>query len=188
MYFDSRGGQDSIGYLADGLTEALIHELSEVKPLQVISRDGVAPYRNAAVHARQHRRGRSRSGTLVQGSVAGFGNRLRVSVSLVNAATGEEIGSKTLERPREEIFALQDDVAKEVASSFASAWGRKWRTGRAREGPGTPAAWELLAEGATELKGGRSAGHGRRYLAAARQVGQRGFHACPGGGTRTRSG
>ena len=30
MYFEKRGGSDSLGYLADGLTEALIHEISEV--------------------------------------------------------------------------------------------------------------------------------------------------------------
>ena len=48
MYFENRSGSDSLGYLADGLTEGLIHELSVVKPLQVISRNGVAPFRKAA--------------------------------------------------------------------------------------------------------------------------------------------
>ncbi|HKT61705.1 MAG TPA: serine/threonine-protein kinase, partial [Gemmatimonadales bacterium] len=45
MYFDQRGGNDSLGYLADGLTEALIHELSAVGGLQVISSNGVRPYK-----------------------------------------------------------------------------------------------------------------------------------------------
>ena len=49
-----------------------------------------------------------------RGLVDQAGDRLRVSVSLINAANGAEIGSRTLERPREEIFALQDDLAKEV--------------------------------------------------------------------------
>src|SRR5690242_1594363 len=49
MYFKQRGGSDSLGYLADGLTEALIHELSQVKPLQVVSGNGVAPYKNSNV-------------------------------------------------------------------------------------------------------------------------------------------
>ena len=145
LYFDSRGGQDSIGYLADGLTEALIHELSEVKPLQVISRGGVAPYRNAAVGPDSIGRA-LKVGTLVQGSVAGFGNKLRVSVSLVNAATGQEIGSKTLERPREEIFALQDDVAREVSLFLRQRLGEEVNLQDIRVGTRNPKAWELVQQ------------------------------------------
>jgi eukaryotic-like serine/threonine-protein kinase len=145
LYFDSRGGQDSIGYLADGLTEALIHELSEVKPLQVISRGGVAPYRNAAVAPDSIGRA-LKVGTLVQGSVAGFGNKLRVSVSLANAATGEEIGSKTLERPREEIFALQDDVAREVALFLRQRLGEEINLQEIRTGTRNPKAWEMVQQ------------------------------------------
>ena len=172
LYFDSRGGQDSIGYLADGLTEALIHELSEVKPLQVISRGGVAPYRNAAVAPDSIGRA-LKVGTLVQGSVAGFGNKLRVSVSLVNAANGEEIGSKTLERPREEIFALQDDVAREVSLFLRQRLGEEINLQEIRTGTRNPKAWELVQQAAKLSKdveplliAGDTAAAGRRLDAA----------------------
>ena len=67
MYFENRSGSDSLGYLADGLTEALIHELSGVKPLQVISSNGVAPFRKAA--ATPDSIGRAlKVGTLVEGT------------------------------------------------------------------------------------------------------------------------
>jgi serine/threonine-protein kinase len=114
LYFQRRGGSDSLQYLADGLTEALIHELSQVKGLQVISRNGVAPYKS--VNVSPDSVGRAlKVGTLVSGTLEQSGDRLRVTVALVNAATGAEIGNKTLERPRTEIFALQDDLAKEVS-------------------------------------------------------------------------
>src|SRR3954447_3172257 len=96
MYFENRGMADSLGYVADGLTEALIHEMSGVKGLQVISRNGVAPFRHSTVTTDSIGRA-LKSGTLVQGTVAQSGDRLRVSVSLVNAANGEEIASQTVE-------------------------------------------------------------------------------------------
>jgi tetratricopeptide (TPR) repeat protein len=69
-----------------------------------------------------------------------------VSVSLINAATGEEIGSKTLERPREEIFALQDDVAKEVSLYLRERLGQEIKLQEIRVGTRSPKAWELLQQ------------------------------------------
>jgi serine/threonine protein kinase/tetratricopeptide (TPR) repeat protein len=152
MYFDNRSGQDSIGYLADGLTEALIHELSEVPTLQVISRNGVSTYKKANVAADSVARA-LKVGTLVTGDVAQSGDRLRVSVALINAGTGTEIGSKTLERPRQEIFALQDDLAKEVAIFLRQRLGQEVELQKSREGTRSPAAWELLQKAQQELKG-----------------------------------
>jgi eukaryotic-like serine/threonine-protein kinase len=145
LYFDSRGGQDSISYLADGLTEALIHELSDVKALKVISTAGVAPYRKTTIGADSIGRA-LKVGTLVQGSVASLGNKLRLSVSLINAANGEEIGSKTLERPRDEIFALQDDVAREVSLFLRQRLGEEINLQESRVGSRNPKAWELLQQ------------------------------------------
>jgi eukaryotic-like serine/threonine-protein kinase len=143
MYFASRGGTDSLGHVADGLTEALIHELSEVSALRVISQNGVLPYKNSAVPPDSVARA-LRVGTLVEGTLTQAGDRLRVSVSLVNAVTGAEIGSKTLERPREEVFALQDDVAKEVAIFLRERLGQEIRVRESQTGTKNVAAWELL--------------------------------------------
>jgi TolB-like protein len=172
LYFENRSGQDSLGYLADGLTEALIHELSGIKPLQVISRNGVSPYRNAAVAPDSVGRA-LHVGTLVQGTVAGSRDRLRVSVSLIDAVTGEEIGSKTLERPREEIFALQDDLAKEVSQFLRERLGQQIQLEELRVGTRDPHAWELLQrasklsdEVAPLLASGDTAAAGRRLVEA----------------------
>ena len=145
LYFENRSGQDSLGYLADGITEALIHELSEVKQLQVISRSGVNSYRNTKVGADSIGRA-LKVGTLVQGTVATSGNKLRVSVSLTNAADNREIGSKTLEEPREEIFALQDEVAKEVSLFLRKRLGEEIEFQEVKIGTSNPKAWELLQQ------------------------------------------
>ena len=62
----------------------------------------------------------------------------------MNAVTGAEIGSKTLERPREEVFALQDDLAKEVAIFLRERLGQEIRVRESQTGTRNAAAWELL--------------------------------------------
>ena len=172
LYFENRSGADSLSYLADGLTEALIQKLSEVKPLQVISRNGVAPFRNASAAPDSIARALS-VGTLVEGTIAQSGDRLRVNVSLLNGTTGEVIGSRTLERPREEIFALQDDLANEVSVFLRERIGQELALEQTRTGTKNPKAWELLQQAAKSSKdfepllaAGDTAAAGRRLAQA----------------------
>jgi TolB-like protein/tRNA A-37 threonylcarbamoyl transferase component Bud32 len=146
LYFEPRGGSDSVGYLADGITEALIHEIAQVPQLQVISRNGVLPYKKSTLAPDSIGRA-LKVGTLVQGTVTQADNRLRVDVSLINAGSGKELGSKVLERPREEIFALQDDLAKEVSVFLRQQLGAEITLREARQGTSNPKAWELLQRG-----------------------------------------
>ncbi len=168
MYLEHRGAQDSLGYLADGLTESLIHELSQVPTLQVISSNGVSPYKEANVTPDSVARA-LKVGTLVTGDVAQSGDRLRVSVSLVNAGSGAEIGSKVLERPRQEIFALQDDLAKEVAVFLRQRLGQEVEFRKSRKRTNNPAAWELLQKAQQEIKGADPLITAGDVLAATRQ-------------------
>ncbi|HUR94744.1 MAG TPA: protein kinase [Gemmatimonadales bacterium] len=169
LYFENRSGADSLSYLADGLTEALIQELSRVKPLKVISRNGVAPFRN--VSAPPDSVGRVLNvGTLVEGTIAQSGDRLRVSVSLLNAATGIEIGSKTLERPREEIFALQDDLTREVAVFLRQRLGEEVQVLERRIGTRSVEAWELLQRAEQMIRGSETLIDAGDADAASRQL------------------
>jgi serine/threonine-protein kinase len=173
LYFENApGGSDSLGYLADGLTEALIRELGGVAGLQVISSNGVRPYRSGDVPVQKIAK-ELRVGTLVQGNIAGSGDRLRVNVSLVDAGSGVELGSRTLERPRAEIFALQDDLAKEVSIFLRQQLGQEVKLQEARVGTRNVDAWELLQKGQEEIRGadplvsaGDSAAAGRQLARA----------------------
>jgi TolB-like protein/tRNA A-37 threonylcarbamoyl transferase component Bud32 len=152
LYFEKgSGSSDSLGYLADGLTEALIHELSGVKGLQVISSNGVRPYKAGKATPPQIAK-ELQVGTLVQGSVAQSGDRLRLNVSLINPNSGLEIGSKTLERPRDEIFALQDDLANEVSQFLRQRLGQEVKLQESHAGTSNSKAWELLQQAQLSTK------------------------------------
>jgi serine/threonine protein kinase/tetratricopeptide (TPR) repeat protein len=172
LYFESQPGNDSLSYLANGLTEALIHELSEVSQLSVISSNGVQPYKKSSTPLLEISKA-LQVGSLVHGSVAQSANRLRVTVSLINGMTGDEVGSKTLERPREEIFALQDDLAKEVSNFLRDKLGQEVQLRQSRVGSSSPAAWELLQKAQQEAKdadplvaAGDTAAAGRQFAKA----------------------
>jgi serine/threonine-protein kinase len=146
LYFQQRNPQDSLTYLADGLTEELIHQLSRVPTLQVISQNGVGPYRQSNVAPDSIARA-LKVGTLVQGIVAQSGGRLRLTVALIDGETGAELGSTTIQRPHQEIFALQDDLAQEVAIFLRQRLGEEVQKKMAIIRAEThPRAWHLVQQ------------------------------------------
>lgn len=141
LYFDDISPARDLGYLADGLTEALIQELSGVRGLEVVSRNGVEPFRATNVHVDSVARALN-AGTLVQGSVSESGDRLRVTVQLVDGERGTVIDAATVGRPRGELFALQDDLAAQVSNFLRRRLGEEIRLAEMRAGTSSVEAWE----------------------------------------------
>ena len=152
LYFEEApGSPELVGYVSHGLTEMLIHQLSSVRGLEVISSNGVRPYRNREVRAQDL--GKSLNvGTLLHGSIAQSGDRLRVNVSLADATTGVEIGNTTIERSRGEVFALQNQLAEEVATFLRKRLGHEVQVRELRAGTSSTAAWEMMQRSQEEAK------------------------------------
>ena len=141
LYFEDRSPNKDQGFLADGLTETLIHELSQVKALKVISRNGVAPYRKSTVSDDSISRA-LKVGTIVRGSVVGIGDSVRVEVAVENPQ-GDEVASIPLVRARTDLFALQDELAKEVSIFLRKRVGQEVELQERRAGTRNVKAWEL---------------------------------------------
>lgn len=142
LYFDDQS-DGKLRALSDGLTESLIDELGAVKQLKVTSRNGVAPYKGKNVSPDSLQRA-LKVGTIVSGSVAQSGDRLRVKVELVDALDGSQLASRTFEKSRSDLFALQDTLAKEVSLALRKQLGNEIENVAARPGTSNAQAWEAL--------------------------------------------
>jgi DNA-binding SARP family transcriptional activator/TolB-like protein len=143
LYFDDHSPGGELGYLASGLTEMLIHELSQARALDVVSRNGVKPYRDRAV-AFDSLAADLRAGTVVEGSVQRSGERVRVTVQLIDANTQAHLESRTVEHAAGDLFALQDAVAREVSGFLRRRVGRSIRLREMERRAASPAALELV--------------------------------------------
>jgi eukaryotic-like serine/threonine-protein kinase len=157
LYFDDRSPGKSLGYLADGLTESLIYELGQVGSLNVISRYGVAPYRNSAVAPDSLARA-LKVGTVVEGTIAQSGNRLRVTVDMINTANGSVQSSPPIEREREDVFGLQDALTDQVSQFLRTRLGQVVQQIQTRTGTKNAAAWELVERAEQERETAESLG------------------------------
>jgi TolB-like protein len=126
--------------LTDGLTEGLIHELSQIPTLEVVSRNGVKPFRQQTIPLDSVVRTLS-AGHIVEGSVQQSGDRVRVTVQLIDGATLAHVGSTTIERPYSELFALQDTILAEVSRFLRSRLGDQIRTTTSRLRASNVEAW-----------------------------------------------
>jgi TolB-like protein len=104
------------GYLADGLTDELITDLGRSGQLQVISRTSVIQFKGRhqslpeiaqALHA----------SLVLEGTVTYSGKRARISAQLIDATTDAHLWANSYEREFDDVLALQDEIASEVASS-----------------------------------------------------------------------
>jgi adenylate cyclase len=103
-------------YLCEGLAEELINALTCIDGLRVASRTASFQFRGAGADIRavgQH----LGVGTLLEGSVRKAGDRLRVTVQLIEVATGFHRWSQRFDRNLDDVFAIQDEIAESVATS-----------------------------------------------------------------------
>lgn len=145
-----------LGHIAKGFTEALIHELSQVESLDVISRHGVRPFRSHGVDVDSAVRV-LRAGSLVEGSVERHGDDVLVTVQLVDGASSSHIASERVRGRIDATLELREELVRQVASLLRRRLGEEVSLREARGGTESSRAWELyhvakqLAEGADSL-------------------------------------
>lgn len=105
------------GYFADGLTEELINSLAQISGLLVPGRTSSFYFKGRNEDLRDIA-GKLNVAHLLEGSVRRDGDRLRVTVQLISAADGFHLWSRTYDRERTDIFAIQQDIATQVAGQL----------------------------------------------------------------------
>jgi TolB-like protein len=143
LYFDDFSAGGELAYLANGITEALIHELSHLAPLRVVSRNGVKPFRDPTIPLDSLARVLG-VGSLVEGSVEGSEDRINVTVQLVNGQTGMHLLSERIEGRGDDVLALRDDIVARAVRLVGQALGRELQAERARGAATDGRAWELF--------------------------------------------
>jgi TolB-like protein/DNA-binding SARP family transcriptional activator len=111
------GADTSAQYFSDGMTDELIATLSQVEGLRVAARTSSFVYKNRNVPLTEIARALNVDAVL-EGSSLHEGNRVRITLQLVRAPEGYSIWSKTYEREVNDVFALQQDIGRDVAGAL----------------------------------------------------------------------
>jgi adenylate cyclase len=104
-------------FFADGMTEELISTLSKIKGFSVISRTSVMHFKGRGSTTAEIAK-ELYSGSLLEGSVRRAGNRVRVTVQLVDGSTDTHMWVANYDRQLKDVFAMQTDIATSVADSL----------------------------------------------------------------------
>ena len=116
--FENLSGDPEQQYFSDGITEDVIIELSRFRSLFVIARNSSFAFKGRSMKVQDIARELGVA-YIVEGSVRRAGDRVRINAQLVDAATGNHLWAERYERDMRDIFALQDEVARSVASTVS---------------------------------------------------------------------
>jgi serine/threonine-protein kinase len=142
LYLDDHSPNGELSYLANGVTEALIHELSRIETLQVVSRNGVKPYRDLDISTDSLARALG-VGSLVEGSVEGGTDRIVVTVQLIEPESGMHLLSEQIEGVGDDLLALKDQIVHEAVRLLGQSLGREIRRREGANEARDPRAWGL---------------------------------------------
>jgi TolB-like protein/tetratricopeptide (TPR) repeat protein len=112
--FVNMSGDAKQEYFSDGVTEELLNSLSHLNELQVVARTSSFSFKGQNVDVSTIAR-KLNVGTVLEGSVRRAGNTVRITVQLINGASGFHIWSQTYDRNLSDILKVQKDVANSVA-------------------------------------------------------------------------
>ncbi len=144
--FENMSGDPEQEYFSDGLTEDIITALSLWRSFPVIARNSTFSYKGTSPDVRKV--GEELGARyVVEGSVRKAGNRVRVSAQLLNAETGHHIWAESYDRDLDDIFALQDEITRQIATIIEPAIERSEHKRITTKPASDLAAWEFCVRG-----------------------------------------
>ena len=144
--FTSMSSDAENEFFADGFTEEIINALAQIKGLRVVARTSAFSFKGKNVDLRTV--GHSLNVTVVlEGSVRKSGNRLRIMAQLINVADGYHLWSERYDRELQDIFEVQDEIAKTLAQRLQITIEAGWDKPLVRAGTRNVEAYQLVLKG-----------------------------------------
>jgi len=146
--FTNMSGDQEQEYFSDGITEDIITALSKINNLLVIARNSTFTYKGKSVDVRQISRDQGVRYVL-EGSVRKAGNLVRITAQLIDGTTGHHIWAERYDRELKDIFAVQDEIMREIVVAVdvelsEGEQARFWSSGTTNL-----EAWECVRMGTT---------------------------------------
>ncbi|HMA30106.1 MAG TPA: protein kinase, partial [Thermoanaerobaculia bacterium] len=132
-------------YLSDGLSEEIIHALMKVEALRVAARTSSFAFKDKSEDVREIGE-RLGVRSILEGSVRQAGGRLRVTAQLIDVTSGYQLWSERFDRTLDDVFAVQDEIARAIAGTLRVRLFGEDSTPRAAA-PQDPAAYDLYLRG-----------------------------------------
>jgi serine/threonine protein kinase/Tfp pilus assembly protein PilF len=144
--FTNMSADEENEYFCDGLAEELLNALSKIDDLKVAARTSAFSFKGKNVNVSEI--GEKLGVTnVLEGSVRKSGNRLRISVQLVNASDGFQLWSERYDREMQDIFELQDEITLSVTDALKVRLLGKDRDVVLKRYTDDPEAYELFLKG-----------------------------------------
>jgi len=120
--FANMSGDASQAFFSDGITEEITSALVKIPDLRVVGRTSAFQFKDEKRDLRAI--GQALNAThLIEGSVRKAGERVRITVQLIKAGDGTHIWSENYDRELTDVFGIQEDIARTVATSFGMQTG-----------------------------------------------------------------
>ncbi len=140
----NQSGDASQDFFSDGVTEDIIAALGRFRSLAVLSRSAVMPMKGSSPDETARRLG---ARYVVEGNVRRSGDRVRVQASLTDAQVGQVLWSDRFDGDAKDLFALQDELAQQIAGTIANRVGHVEQERASRRPAMNPTAYELILRG-----------------------------------------
>jgi TolB-like protein/Tfp pilus assembly protein PilF/tRNA A-37 threonylcarbamoyl transferase component Bud32 len=115
--FTNMSGDQEDEFFSDGVTEDIIAQLSNIAELKVISRTSTMQYKNTTKNIRDIAE-ELNVATILEGSVRRADNQVRIVAQLIDASSDKHLWAQTYDKELTQIFAIQSDVARQIASAL----------------------------------------------------------------------
>src|SRR5437879_3312897 len=149
--FENLSEEKQNAYFADGVQDEVLTDLAKVAELKVISRTSVMQYKSGAARNLRQIAHELGVANIVEGEVQRAGNRVRVSAQLVDARNDVHLWAEHYDRPLDDVFAIQTDIASAIADQLRARLSPSEKAAIERPPTADLAAFDLYTHAKTLL-------------------------------------